>query len=132
MSLASAARAGFPSAATAKTLFALEHGDVGIALVRISDSPTYAVEVFCQRTAGGWVGLSESNGPGWRPTHEDAGAITSWGEAPAGKETVSVEFGGRKFECPVREGYYLFIAWDVPDPGESYQEREPKLIAHRS
>jgi hypothetical protein len=39
---------------------------------------------------------------------------TLWDEAPEGAIAAVVSFEGQEYEVPVREGYFVFAAWDVP------------------
>ena len=48
----------------------------------------------------------------------DVGALSFWGDAPAGVETVRVYLDGAVVEAPVRNGIYFLIKWRVPAPIE--------------
>jgi hypothetical protein len=90
-----------------------------VVLLLTNDPPSaYPYEVVCEATADGWDERMGGNGPGWTSTTEEGatenlGVFTLWGPAPPGAVVVVVRFRERDHEVPVRDGYYLFAAWDV-------------------
>ena len=100
-------------------------------------APYRHYEVLCERSDGGWVDGASGNSPGWTTMSDfdapmNVGVATDWGEAPQGARAAVVTFGGTDHEVPVVNGYYLFVAWGVPDeerptPGESIPVRRAFL-----
>jgi hypothetical protein len=81
-------------------------------------SDPYPYQVVCAREGERWVESIGGNGPGWSATGDqqsNVGVLTAWGEAPAASTVAVIGFGGREHEVAVHRGYYLFVAWDVPD-----------------
>lgn len=79
----------------------------------------YLLQVLCRRTAGGWEEYIPSNGHGWFALPEGnpggVGVHTLWDDAPPGAKTVSIRWRGELHDAPVHSGYYLYVAWYVPD-----------------
>jgi hypothetical protein len=86
-------------------------------------SDFYPYQVLCERAADGWAEGTSGNGAGWSSMGDDdpanPGVVTSWGEAPTNARAALVAFGGTDHEVPVSGGYYLFVAWDVPEADAS-------------
>jgi hypothetical protein len=92
------------------------------------------------REGTGWVEYAGSNAlSGWLPLwgpHGDPpadgapGAVLTWGTAPADARAAIVEFDGKPYEAPVREGYYFLVIWGVPErTGESLIPRAERFIS---
>jgi len=95
----------------------------------------YPYQVICGRGENGWYEEISGNGSGWSTTSNldeveagapNLGVITDWDEAPPEATAAVVSFDGQDHEVPVREGYFLFAAWDVPDglPSDAYPSFE--------
>jgi hypothetical protein len=95
-------------------------GNHAVVLLGTNESPfLYPYQVVCGRGEGGWYEGMSGNGPGWSTTSSEGepniGVATLWDEAPPGATAAVVSFEGHEHEVSVREGYFLFAAWDVPD-----------------
>jgi len=96
----------------------------------------YPLEVICGREEDGRSTASSpgSNGSGYRSLpkldteDEYFGILTFWGEAPQGTRSVKIRWRNRVHELPVREGWFLFVDWDFPDPGFSTFCNIPELV----
>ncbi|KAA2261988.1 hypothetical protein F0L68_14940 [Solihabitans fulvus] len=111
-----AALNGFPPEQTS-VLFLAESGEHAVVLLATNAAGrSYPYEVFCRRTAAGWVEVSGVNGPGWRPTGDSLGVLTFWDQVAEGTPIAAVRFDGVDHRCPVRRGYFLFTRWDIPEP----------------
>ena len=109
-------------------VFALEESPDGRYAVAIVDkgrpgSP-YPLQVICERYDDGWRSGYDTNGHGYtalpQPLEPDSegeytGVVTCWGEAPQGARSVMIRWRDRLHEVQVREGYYLFVSWHVPE-----------------
>jgi len=95
--------------------------DHAVVLLGTNEPPTlYPYQVVCGLSEDGWVEEISGNGPGWSTTRDSAegpnvGVATLWDEAPESATAAVVVFEGREHEAPVRNGYFLFAAWEVPD-----------------
>jgi hypothetical protein len=73
-------------------------------------------QVLCVREAdGGWRERPGRDDAGWHALEDGAGIATAWGEAMPGATTALVDHGDRIQPAPVTAGWFLFVAWDVPD-----------------
>lgn len=113
-----AAAAGFPDD-HCRVLASSTNGDEAYVLMDAgSGGHRYLYGSTVIREAGGWTERTSGNGPGWTRTHPelDLGALTAWGDAPAGADRVRVTFRGAVREEPVVDGAYLVVWWNVPCP----------------
>jgi hypothetical protein len=97
-------------------------GNHAVVLLGTNEPPfLYPYQVVCGLGESGWVEEMSGNGPGWSTTADDPhdsgasniGVATDWAEAPPGATAAVVSFAGQEHEVPVREGYFLFAAWNV-------------------
>jgi hypothetical protein len=86
----------------------------------------YLYGVHCSRTGGRWDEGYSSNGPGWSQSDDDLelGTLSFWNDAPAGVDSVRVEFAGTVIDEPVRNGAYFLVWFRVPCPSQW-----PRVIA---
>ncbi len=114
----SAAMTGFP-AAHCRVVASETFGDDAYVLLDTGPpGQPYLYGCSCYRKGGQWFESASGNGPGWTAAIDDpeVGALTCWGDAPAGAKTVRVEFDGAVVEARVREGVYFLIKWRAPFP----------------
>ena len=94
-------------------------GDEAIVLLGSGTDPQYPYQSHCLRSGDLWYEGIGGNGPGWLSNEEaeegNLGVATDWGEAPQGSRAAIVEFQGREHEVQIRNGFYLFAAWGIPD-----------------
>jgi len=115
-----AAMAGFPAAHCRVVASEISGNDAYVLLDTGPPGGTYLYGGACHRENGRWFQGGSSNAPGWSPTGDDpdVGALSFWGDAPAGVETVRVYLDGAVVEAPVRNGIYFLVKWRVPVPIE--------------
>lgn len=107
-------------------------GNHAVVLLGTNEPPfLYPHQVLCGRGENGWCEGTSGNGPGWSSTRDaedepNLGAATVWDEAPAGATAAVVSFEGGEHEVPVREGDFLFAAWDTPD--DLAYDRYPSFV----
>jgi hypothetical protein len=88
--------------------------EYAVVLLGTNEPPSlYPYEVVCERTQDGWEELVGRNGPGRTGVSGDVRIESYSGEAPQGSSEVVVEHAGQRHSVPVRNGYYLFVAWSV-------------------
>jgi hypothetical protein len=96
---------------------------MAVVLLGTNEPPDlYPYEVVCLRGDDGWDGRAESNSCGWTEVFDPDGegsirVETAWGEAPAGATEIAISFSGGACRVPVVDGYYFWVAWDVPGVG---------------
>jgi HEAT repeat protein len=114
---------GHPTAADAaladhpagRVLRALGSGGRAVALVDPGDGGRPR-QVLCRRGPRGWIRGPGAPGPGWLATGDGLGVLTLWGRLPRVARRVVVAWDGREHKVPLQNGYFLFAAWDVPEP----------------
>ncbi len=130
MSIEDAARRSAPQSET--RVLGVEHSPDGRhGVVLLAAEHAEPVAVLCERTGEDWAPGATLARPGWIRTgaaEEAPGAYVLWGPADPGATRAVVGFGEGEHPVPVRDGLFLFAAWDVP-PGE---ERSPRLIGFPS
>jgi hypothetical protein len=114
---------GHPTAADAaladhpagRVLRALGSGGRAVVLVDPGDGGRPR-QVLCRRGPRGWIRGPGAPGPGWLATGDGLGVLTLWGRLPRVTHRVVVAWDGREHKLPLQNGYFLFAAWDVPEP----------------
>lgn len=115
------------------TLGVVVAGDIAVVLLGTDGDDPYPCEVVCHRRDGGWRSGSSGNAPGWASTTwdeagdaPDIGVRTLWDQAPAGVGAAVIDVAGEEVVVPVRNGYYLFAAFGVPE--DDVERLAPRLV----
>lgn len=97
-------------------------GRHAVVLLGTNEPPRlYPYEVICHQRDGLWFeGSSISGGGiGWTTISNDdernVGVLRLVEEAPDDAVAVIVRHRGVEHRVPVRDGYFMFAVWDVPD-----------------
>jgi hypothetical protein len=102
-------------------------GETAFVLLGTNEEPSlYPYVVVCSREGDGWGGGSGMSfgGIGWMSIGDHDGLLFFGGDAPAGAAEAVVRYEGVKRGVPVESGFFVFVAWNVPD-GERSQ---PELV----
>ncbi len=115
-----AAMAGFPEAHCRVIACQSFKDDAYVLLNTSSPEQPDLYGVNCYRKDGKWFESGSGDVSGWeqRSHDPDLGTLSFWGDAPAGVDSVRVEFNGTLIEGSIREGAYFFVWWRVPNPAE--------------
>lgn len=107
-------------------------GRHGVVLLAANDGRD-PVAVLCERAGEDWAAGATLERPGWIRTgvdEEAPGAYVLWGRAEPGVSRAVVGYGEGEHPVPVRDGFFLFAAWDVA-PGDG-EDHPPRLIGFPS
>jgi hypothetical protein len=127
-----AAMEGFP-AANCRVIAAAVDGDDGYVMLDTGPPEySYLYVGAVKRLAGGWCGLTDSNGGriGWTLTDEDhnLGVVHVCDEAPRNADAVQISWRGEQRDVPVQNGVYLTAWWREPYPDGEW----PQVTAFRA
>ena len=102
-------------------------GQTAFVLLGTNEEPyLYPYVEICSRDGDGWAGGSGTSfwGTGWISIDDDNGLLFFGGDAPAGAVEAVVRYEGVEQRVPVESGFFVFVAWNVPDDDWS----EPELV----
>ena len=97
-------------------------GHTAFVLLGTNEKPClYPYVVVCSREENGWSGGSGTSfgGTGWT-----SGVLFFGGDAPAGAAEAVVRYEGAEHRVAVVSGFFVVVAWNVPDGDWS----EPELL----
>ncbi len=83
-----------------------------------STGQPYLYGVNCHKKGERWFESASGNGSGWEGASDDPalGTLSFWGDAPAGVDSVRIDFGGAIVDARVHLGAFLLVWWRVPSP----------------
>lgn len=90
-------------------------GDYGATLTFLA-SANYLMDDILIRTDSGWKGFisGSGGGVGWTSTGGGGlGVVRFVGEAEEGASIALVEYEGREYRVPMRDGYFFFVGWNT-------------------
>jgi hypothetical protein len=105
-----------PGAVIAGAAFSPD-GKYGAALTVLPAASGYLMDNVLERTADGWETYTGGSGGGISWTRlgetEGLGVLRYGGEAPDGATAAWIGYEGSEHRVPVRNGHFLFVAWDA-------------------
>jgi hypothetical protein len=104
-------------------------GRWAVVLLGTNEEPAlYPYVETCSAEGGRWFERSGSSfgGSGWSSLDPDAsnGLYYLCGEAPTGAVEAVVSYRDEERRVPVVSGYFIFVAWDIP---EEFPEEPPSV-----
>jgi hypothetical protein len=101
-------------------------GKYGAALTVLPTASGYLMDDVLVLTDDGWESYTGGSGGGvsWTTLHElsNVGVVRFGDEAPIEATAAWIRYGGSEHRVPVRNGHFLFVAWNTDFP------EDPELV----
>jgi hypothetical protein len=101
-------------------------GRWGVALTILPSARSYPMDDLFECINGRWIdaGGGSGGGVGWTSLGRtgDTGVLRFADEAPARTKVALIDYEGRTYRAPVREGWFFLAVWDT-----AYTD-EPRLL----